>query len=174
MSFGWSEHIAEIVIVCSRESVVSSDTTRGSMRPARRSAMPSASNVTRRLCSSSSVSADGVDAVTAHAVVGRVDARGPRRGVLAGGGVVEPAAATLAGPGVLDLAAATLAGRGGVQPPTAAVPARRGERVVGGAERDRLDRGGHHDAGEAGAGLAQLERLRAGRRRPSPARRPGP
>ena len=59
MSFGWSEHIAEIVIRWSRERVVSSAVIRGSMRPARRSAMPSASNVTWWLRNRAAVSADG-------------------------------------------------------------------------------------------------------------------
>ena len=59
MNLSWSEHMHVTVILCSPESLVSTATTRGSIRPALMSEMPSASKTMFLLCSSASASAPG-------------------------------------------------------------------------------------------------------------------
>ena len=59
MNFEWSEHMQETVIVCSLESVVSTATMRGSIRPALMSATPTESRITRLFSSRACAAASG-------------------------------------------------------------------------------------------------------------------
>jgi hypothetical protein len=59
VNFGWSDSVAEIVILWFSLSFVRTDTIRGSIRPSFMSLMPAASSTTFLFCSSASVSGDG-------------------------------------------------------------------------------------------------------------------
>src|SRR5690349_13279932 len=63
VNFEWSEHMHEIVILWSWLSLVSTATTRGSMRPAFRSATPAESSTTFLFDRSASASRDGAPPV---------------------------------------------------------------------------------------------------------------
>ena len=93
VNFEWSEHMHETVILCSWLSLVSTPTTRGSMRPALMSATPTVSSTTFLLLSSASASglgrAAGAGALAAE--LRRVDRLRVRCG--AAGGAAAPGAA---------------------------------------------------------------------------------
>jgi hypothetical protein len=63
VNFEWSEHMHEIVILCSWLSLVITATTRGSMRPALMSATPVSSKTTFLFLSRASASGSGAPPV---------------------------------------------------------------------------------------------------------------
>ena len=77
VNFEWSEHMHETVILCSWLSLVSTATTRGSIRPALMSATPTSSSTTFLFLSSASASGSGAPPLptSSAAELRRVDRR---------------------------------------------------------------------------------------------------